>query len=769
MKSNILNKITLWSMYLIAFLLPIFYLPFTAEVIEINKQFLLYFLVIVALVSWLMGGIMDKKLSFVRTSLEIPLAIFLAITFISTLISVDRRVSFWGDYRSLSFGMVPLLFYTLLFVLALNTINTVKRLKTMLVGVTTTGGLSALYFILHFAKVLPIASLVKYMPAWNTVASLNSMFGLFMVLCFCVSFTFLMLKSTEPKEMIFWGIIALLSLATIALIAFKSVWLMLVAGIFLLLVLAISILEHMRLVYVSVAFSVFVVAVLFAVLGTPKIMQANLPTEVSLSGGLSWEITTTALSDNLKQFALGTGPGTFFYDFSKFRPSSFNQNFLWSVRFSKPIGTMFDILATTGLLGGLSFLIIALLMLGILFIIWLSVAHFKIRKSRLGAAVSLEGEETWHRSGEANINLFGIFIAIAVAWTLLLVSSFVANFSTVHWVLFFLLLAMIYNVAHLLKAITLEATVIQLKVSPQYTLVTSFAFILIFTGLILISIFISRFYTAEVYYAKGAEAAGRGDLGGVTGYLGRAVKLNSNRAKFHLDLSQAYITRGSIELNKNNPDQNLISNALGGAVDEAKLATSLSPNSVDTWEFLAQMYANAQTLAPEANRFRIQALEKAIELEPTNPSLHLSMAQARLTAQDVQAADKSVSEALKLKSDYAAAYYLRGTIGELKNNIGGAIEDFATALSLSPKDATVAFNLGRLYYNRAQGDDLARAEQLFLYAIQLNSNYADALWSAGLLYERKGQTGKALEYFRKVQILNPSNSTVRQKINAIGG
>ncbi len=769
MNSSLLNKISLWSLYAIAFLIPIFYLPFTAEAVEINKQFLLYFLVIVALVSWLMAGIMDKKLSFVRTSLEIPLAIFLGVTFISTLISVDRRVSFWGDYRSLSYGMVSLVFYTLLFILTLNTINTVKRLKTVLVGVVVSGCVSAVYFILHFAKVLPIASLAKYMPAWNTVASLNSMFGLLMVLCFCAAFTFLMLKSTEKKEMFFWGIAALLTLAVITLIAFKSVWLVLVAGAFLLLVLAISLLEHMRLTYVSVAFAIFVISVLFAVLGTPKVMRANLPTEVSLSGGISWDISTAALSDSLKQFALGTGPGTFSYEFAKFRPDTFNQNFLWSVRFSKPMGTLFDILATTGLLGALSFLMIILLMLGVLFIIWLSVAHFKIRKSRLGTSISLEGEETLHRTGDANINLFGIFIAMSVGWILLLVSAFVSNFSTVHWVLFFILLAMIYNVAHLLKAITLEATVIQLKVSPQYTLVTSFAFILIFTGLILISIFIGRFYTAEVYYARGVAAANRGDLTGVTEYLGRAVKLNNNRAKFHLDLSQAYITRGSIELTKSTPDQTILSNALSGAVDQAKLATSLSPNSVDNWEFLAQMYANAQSLAPEANRFRIQALERAIELEPTNPSLYLGMAQARLIAQDLQSANKAVAEALKLKSDFAPAYYLRGTINEQINHPSGAIEDFATALSLSPKDAVVAFNLGRLYYNRAQGDDLVRAEQLFLYAIQQNASYADALWSAGLLYERKGQTGKALEYFRKVQVLNPGNSAVRQKINSLGG
>ncbi len=769
MKSAVLSKITLWSIYVISFLLPIFYLPFTAEAIEINKQFLLYALVIIALVSWLLAGIMDRKLVIVRTSLEIPLAILLGAMLLSSFLSIDKNVSFWGDYRSLNFGMVSLLFYALLFFLTLNTINTAKQLKNILIGMVSAGLVAGVYFILHAVKVLPIAAISKWMPAWNTVAGLNSMFGLFMVICFCTAFTFLMLKSTHKLQTIFWLAAVLVTFAAIILIAFKSVWLMLVAGAFLLLVLAISLLEHMRLAWVSVAFSVFVISVLFSVLGTPKMFSANVPTEVSLSGAISWNVATAALSDNLKQFVVGSGPATFFYDFSKYRPSTFNQNFLWSVRFTRPLGTMFDVLSTSGLLGALSFLVVILLMLGILFIVWLSVAHFKIKKSRLGAAVSLESEEPIHWVNDASLDLFGIFIALAVSWMLLLISSFVTNFATVHWVLFFMTTAMIFTAAHLLKAITLETTTFNLKVSPQYTLVSSFVFILVFTGLILISIFIGRFYAAEVYFARAADSASHGDISAVTGWLGRAVSLNSSRAKFHLDLSQAYITRGSIELQKASPNQSVVTSALGGAVDEAKTATSLSPNNVDNWEFLAGMYANAQSLAPEANHFRIQALDSAIALDPTNPSLHLSMAQAKLIAQDVEAAQKSIAEALKLKSDYAPAYYLRGTINEQMNRMAPAIEDFATALSLAPNDPTVAFNLGRLYYNRAENDDLARAEQLFLYAIQLNPSYADALWSAGLLYERKGDTGKALVYFKKVQALNPNNTSVRQKINALGG
>lgn len=767
MKTTIFNKLTLWSLYSLLFLLPIFYLPFTAEFLEINKQFLMYMIVIVALVSWLLGSIFSREMSLTRTPLEIPLGLLLLVTAVSALLSVDRRISLWGNYQSLSYGLVPLLFYVLTFILILNNINTVERIKKVITLLSASGLVAGGYFLLHAFKVLPLAKLAAWMPAWNLVSGTNSIFGLFMVSIFCVSLTFLMLKSTTLRGMIFYGLTALVALAAVLMIGFKTVWLLMVVGAFLLLVLAISLLEHMRLPWVSVTFGVFVMAVLFSVLGTPKPFLANIPTEVSLSHSISWDISTAALGDNLKQFLFGSGPMTFFYDFAKYRPAIFNQNFLWSARFNHSFSAIMDLLATTGLLGILAHFVIILLVLGVLFMIWLSTAHLKIKRSRL--STSLMGEETHRNLDKNDINLFGIFISVTLVWLLLVIASFVSGYSTINWFLFFTLLALIFTTGHLMKAVPLTTTKIPLKVSPQYTLVTSFVFILLFTGLILISIFIGRFYTAEVKFALAAREASQGNLTKVVEYLGQALKLNKERAKFHLELSSAYITRGALELQSLRPDQNVVSSALGGAVDEAKLATMLSPNNVETWEFLANMYAQAQSLAPEANRFRIQALEQAITLDPNNPSLYLSMAQAKLVAQDVEAAQKAVAEALRLKSDFASAYYLRGTLNEQTRNINGAIEDLATALSLASRDPVVAFNLGRLYYNRASGDDLVRAEQLFMYAIQLNPNYADAIWSLGLLYERKGATSQALELYRKVLRLNPDNRTVQDKVNALGG
>ena len=48
-----LDKVIKLSLYLLVFLLPLFWLPFSFEAFEFNKQYLLFFLVLFILFVWL--------------------------------------------------------------------------------------------------------------------------------------------------------------------------------------------------------------------------------------------------------------------------------------------------------------------------------------------------------------------------------------------------------------------------------------------------------------------------------------------------------------------------------------------------------------------------------------------------------------------------------------------------------------------------------------------------------------------------------------------
>ena len=52
--------------------------------------------------------------------------------------------------------------------------------------------------------------------------------------------------------------------------------------------------DKVRTIWTSIAFTIFVISLLFMFLGVPKFLTANLPLEVSLSSNVSWQIPVTS-------------------------------------------------------------------------------------------------------------------------------------------------------------------------------------------------------------------------------------------------------------------------------------------------------------------------------------------------------------------------------------------------------------------------------------------------------------------------------------------
>ena len=754
-------------------MVPIFALPFTSELVDFNKQFLLYALVTLGILSWLGGAILEKKLDLRTSALDIPLGLFWLFALVSSLISKDRIMSFWGDWSALSWGFVPLTFYILFYFLVVNNIREAKQFKTAAILLGASALAAILYFINWRFGIISLKNSIA--PAWNTVSGLTSLFGIFLDFIIVLAMAFLLEKKRRRWGItnIFWMVVGLLSFWVVLMIGFKSVWAILAVSIFLLLVFAISRLEEIRITLVTVAFTILVLSLLFTFLGVPKFLAAPLPLEVSLSPGVSWDIARDNLTSGFKTFLFGSGPSTFIYDFSSFRPETFNNNFAWNTRFTRPYDAALDILSGHGILGIIFFVATALAVLGVLFFMWLGRPQKKLLRKLMSAGDSVFHERAVDADADVggdDEGVFTLFIGFATIWLVSLIGLFVISFSTIHWFIFFLSLGLALSAGSLFSKFGIRTFHISLQTSPQYTLVSSFSFILVITAIIVLGTYLGRFYVGEVAYAKGlrlSAAAENMDL--VIQKLGSAIELNSTRAPYHLTLAQAYITRGNIEFGKSQPNVNLITSLLASAVNEARAATDLSPANVANWDFLATMYFNARSLSPNANAFAAAALERAVTLEKTNPTLHLSLGNAKMLAKDLKAAREQFEEAVRLKPDYVLAYADLSVLDESEGKLNEAIEHMAIAAQLSQNDPTPIFQLGRLYYNRGKSDDLARAEQLFAISIQMNPNYSDALWSLGLLYERWGRTSDALSLYRRVQTLNPGNTDVAKKVRNLGG
>ncbi|MFA5133784.1 MAG: tetratricopeptide repeat protein [Patescibacteria group bacterium] len=740
--------------------IPIFFLPFTSDAVEFNKQFLLYFFVTIALIAWIIKGIAEKKLVIRRTPLDLPLLLVVFTMLIATILSKNRYLSFWGDFSILSSSFVSFVFYILFYFLILNNVHTLKQVGRILLAFIISAAVSALYFISQAFGIIPLESLS--FPRWTLTSDLPTHFGYFEVVALVTLLSVIIAKkhSFWNKKNILGALGVMVILASIVILGFKSVWLISVIAIFLLLVFALSRIEEIYVPWISVSFGILVLAILFIFLGTPKMLTADLPTEVALSPGISWKISASALSEDLRRFLFGSGPATFVYDFSAYRPEIFNSNFAWSLRFSKPYSSALDVLATTGLLGVIAWVALFLVAVGMLFVMWF-IRSVKTKKKSFEKISDL-----MHLSDErGDIESHTLFAGLLTGWLTVFISMFLITFTTVHWVLFFGLLALAFLVGSDFAKKEGNNFELSLKTMPQYTLVSSFIYILVFAFITVLLIFLGRFYAGEVYKAQAAKYSTVGNHTKAASAMFKSVGLNPSYSKYYLDLASSYIGMATVESQKNNPDKQSIANLVASAVNQAREATRLAPNDAAAWDFLSSMYATARPLSSNANSFVISALEKAISLEKTNPRLYLELGKAKVMQKDFKGGRDALEKAIALKSNYVLGYSTLSQLDELEAKVNESIEHMSVGAALSPNDPTLIFNLGRLYYNRAKQDDLVRAEQLFLLALSLNPNYSDALWSLGVLYERKGRASEALELYKRVQKLNPDNQEVKKKIN----
>lgn len=72
-------------------------------------------LTIIILSSWIIKMISERSFAITRTPFDIPIILFLLSQLISTIFSLDSRVSFWGYYSRFNGGFLSLLTYTILY------------------------------------------------------------------------------------------------------------------------------------------------------------------------------------------------------------------------------------------------------------------------------------------------------------------------------------------------------------------------------------------------------------------------------------------------------------------------------------------------------------------------------------------------------------------------------------------------------------------------------------------------------------------------------
>lgn len=740
-------------------LLPVFVLPWTRDALDLPKLIFLAAITLISILLWMLRGMLARELYLRRTVLDIPMGIFLALCVAASILSVSPSTSWLGRTGNFVLHTGAIASFAIFWWLMVQYIRSQSIWERFLNAFLFSGVMAALLYLFRTA---PGVKALGASFGFNTVSQLNSMFGIFMALIGTLGIGLLLDRSRTRLQFVLPGIAAAASVATLFRLGFGVAWLVFAVGLACLLLIGTLLVAETRVGVVSAVFFLFLLSLVFVFVRTPNLIKESLPTEVALGVRVSWDMSMSSLLSGAKSFLVGSGPGTYAYIFSAYRPEAFNTvSSLWTSRFYRSFNVPFSFLGEIGVLGFLSFVFIILFHVGTIVTGWLRARsvdieeHFAYVDETAGIAVA--GDIVSPRR-------IPVFV-VASAWFAATVGLCLAYYNVVLWWAWWWLLAMsMLGLGFFVRDLIREHTFL-LEVSPQYSLALSFGMILIFSAVMFLGVYHGRFYAAEASYTRGVKAGGTVEQ---KAHIEQALQYRPRYVEYRLALAALYFQEARMEADKGaNAIAEHIASRLSAAVSEARLAAEVDPKNVEIWETLSLMYLNARALAGDANEWSREATKRAMELEPTNPVFHWRLGSIHEFAGEREDAEKEYRRAMALKQDYLPPYVSLSNLFETNQELDNAINIFQPVLPLLENDAEQLFNLGRLFYNRNAKDDADRAQALWLRAVELAPNYSNAFYSLGLLAERNGDPTAARQYFERVRDLNPGNPDITQKLRSL--
>src|SRR6056297_1953413 len=745
------KKVINFSILGLVFLVPLFWLPFTFEVLEFNKIYLLFALTAIGIIAWIGKMVFkEKELKIRTTSLDIFILLFLGVLGLSAWFSQDQIISVLGNYGRFWPSLLGIFTLGSFYFLFTNNVKVgTKEEKTELLGhkailntfLTSTFLATVFSYLSVFGIWQKVADLGVKLPALMTLKGFNPVSGsiealsmflgvisVFIVIGLAFKDNFF--SSLYSKILAYLALFS--NLGLLLIFDFVSTWLVLVIGLSLFLIFAFwkrIFKEDVNRLSVAVFFLVISLIFLFfnplsGLLRGTSIVRVQ--PEIRINHGASWNFALESVKSNP---ALGAGLGNFSYVFAKYKPESILKTNFWQANFNRAGNHLSELVATTGVVGGLAYL-------GLLFMfIYISSAVIRKRIKEKGKLINYK-----------TIPFLFITITLLVVQALFYQNSVLA-FS------FWMFLA--------LTVVSWRGNLREKEFNfdnfPEVGLILNVFFWLIIAGLVFCSFTLGKYYLADMHYRTYLENPNQN-----ISELENAVSFGNRRATYYVALSQAYLGKAIQEVNQETPDQEEIRNLVRKSVNAGKIAEQLAPNRASVKKNIGVIYREIEGMAQGALDWSIKSFEQALQLEPRNPAILTEIGRLKLRQDKLDEARSYFEQAVGVRDNYVEAQLRLADLEEQNGETDKAIERLKGLADRAPNLLEPHFQLGRLYYNNGELD---KATEQFLTSITINPNHSNSLYSLGLVYEKQGEIDRALQLFQKVSELNPGNNDVQIKIN----
>lgn len=665
MLSNILDRVSFWSLFFIITLLPIFFLPFTKIPVEISKGLLLVVGLSISIIFWAMARFFDGKIVLPKSWVLLS-GLGVVLTYLlSTIFSSTFSFSLFGTMLDISSFYFILSAFLLLFISSI-VFKDSKKSKIIFFGVVFSSILALIFQVFHmiFPKILSFGILTGVTD--SLVGSFNS-FGILTGLIIITSiFIFTFFSFSKTMKYIF-AFIILLSIFMMALVNFSFSWVIL--GIFALFIFVykISLSKGLnpegkkKMVFSFIPFFIVVISLLFFVGGNS--IGGFLPNhfgisnvEVSPSFSSTMSVAKGAL---MKDPIFGSGPNTFSGMWDLYKPNMINNTNFWDTSFDTGLGLLITFMVTTGSLGILSWI----LFLGLMIFFGFK-ALFSFYKKNLN-----------------NIEVI-LFFFLSLY---LFISSFLYSSSAVILLWAFAFLGIFIGLSSREKEkgeITFE-----FLNDPR----KSFFVIILLIIIILVSItacfkYIERFVSIP-YFQKTLSSD---TIEVAENNINKAVSLYSNDLYLRT-YTQVYLLKFNSLVAKGSSLTDLEKTDIKASFDQiiksAELATQYNKTNYLNFKSLGLAYESvASSVGQDAFDKAIESYKKASELNPLNPSLKLALARVYFVSGNVTEAKNYANQAIALKRDYIDALIVLSQIYKSEGDTKDALAYGRAALSLAPQD-----------------------------------------------------------------------------------
>lgn len=730
------KKIAQASLFLLVFSFPIFFLPFSPDLISYPKTLLLFFLLTLAFFSWFLSALFQKKISFFENKL-FYLSLFLVLFFllISTIFSQSKTASFWGFPLELSRSFLTLFFLVLFSFLFVHLLKEKTELSLSFFLLLISGFFLCLFSIFQLYKQKSFFGIFLFNP-FGPLSALSIFFALLIPIS--LSFFF----QAKGFWRLLFGIFTISFLFFLAISGIKISYLLLFLISVFLLTFSIEKDRGEIDLFRATCFSLLLIFSIFFYFFPLKLPFApQIPSEVSLGFPAQIPIIKGVFSEGIKEILFGSGPGTFIFAYSKYRPLTLNQSLFWGTRFSLGSSTVFDWLVENGLLATFSLIFLFAILL---FLIFKNILQKKGKISLLAAAIFS--------------SLFGLIII-----------SFFYSFNLSLWFLFWLFVGASLTFLKKEKEIDFSA----IPFSKTFFFLISFT---IFSFTFIVSAFHFQKYLAHRYY-KLALVKTPENLDLAIESLKKATQLNPQADLYWRELSQLLLFKA----NQISQDENIsleekkekVNKIISDGIVYIEKAVQLSPQNVANWNVRGYFYRNLIGGFQMAGELALDSYRKAIQLEPSSPysfgemgRVYILMAQDFERKGQIEAkkealslAKKMLEEAIEKKPDYAPAHYLMAVVASQEGKETEAIAKLEETIKLAPSDFGLRFQLALLYYRTNQLD---KAEKILKETLNQFPNYSNARYLLGLVYDKKGEKKEAKNEFEIVLKMNPDNEEVKK-------